>query len=156
MAIAYLMQKTAYVFPIIGGRKVEHLLANLEALEINLSDEHIKSLESEDDFQPGFPTWMIVRPSTYFISMSSDSYISLRRVTEAPLQAFWRLQDALIDRNWNLLSLRLEKSRRVSGMRCQLKTPSSRTSANGKRKLCAFENLRRDPCLVSRPRQVDS
>ncbi|KAF8814288.1 Aldo/keto reductase [Phlegmacium glaucopus] len=36
VAIAYLMQKTPYVFPIIGGRKVEHLLANLEALEIFL------------------------------------------------------------------------------------------------------------------------
>ena len=35
VAIAYVMHKTAYVFPIIGGRKVEHLLANLEALDIS-------------------------------------------------------------------------------------------------------------------------
>ncbi|KAF8895213.1 NADP-dependent oxidoreductase domain-containing protein [Infundibulicybe gibba] len=30
-----------YVFPIIGGRKVEHLLSNVEALDIALTDEHI-------------------------------------------------------------------------------------------------------------------
>ena len=54
------MQKTPYVFPIIGGRKVEHLMANLEALEISLSNEQIKYLESVVPFEPGFPGWMIV------------------------------------------------------------------------------------------------
>lgn len=60
VAIAYLMQKTPYVFPIIGGRKVEHLLANIEALEITLSNDQIKYLESVVQFEPGFPHWMIV------------------------------------------------------------------------------------------------
>jgi aryl-alcohol dehydrogenase-like predicted oxidoreductase len=55
VAIAYLMQKTPYVFPIVGGRKVEHLMANIEALEITLSDEQIKYLESINPFVPGFP-----------------------------------------------------------------------------------------------------
>jgi aryl-alcohol dehydrogenase-like predicted oxidoreductase len=61
VAIAYLLQKTPYVFPIIGGRKVEHLLANLEALEIDLTAEQVKELESVVEFDPGFPTTMIVR-----------------------------------------------------------------------------------------------
>lgn len=60
VAIAYLMHKTPYVFPIIGGRKVEHLLANVEALEISLSTEQIKYLESVVPFNPGFPNSMIV------------------------------------------------------------------------------------------------
>jgi len=60
VAIAYVMQKTPYVFPIIGGRKVEHLQANLEALEIVLSPEHIKYLESIVPFDLGFPAAMIV------------------------------------------------------------------------------------------------
>ncbi|KAF8814304.1 hypothetical protein BYT27DRAFT_7250149 [Phlegmacium glaucopus] len=59
VAIAYLMQKTPYVFPIIGGRKVEHLIANLDALEISLNNDQIKYLESVVPFEPGFPTWMI-------------------------------------------------------------------------------------------------
>lgn len=60
VAIAYVMQKTPYVFPIIGGRKVEHLEANLEALEIALTPEHIKYLESIVPFDPGFPYTLIV------------------------------------------------------------------------------------------------
>ena len=49
------MQKTPYVFPIIGGRKVEHLMNNLEALDICLKDEHIAYIESILPFQRGFP-----------------------------------------------------------------------------------------------------
>jgi len=69
VAIAYLMQKTAYVFPIIGGRKVEHLLANVEALSIVLTDEHIKYIESVVDFDPGFPNTMIVSLSNLFVAL---------------------------------------------------------------------------------------
>ncbi|PAV15806.1 arylalcohol dehydrogenase [Pyrrhoderma noxium] len=54
VAIAYLMQKTTYVFPIIGGRKVEHLMANIEALNIRLSDEQIKFIESVVPFDAEF------------------------------------------------------------------------------------------------------
>ncbi|KAI0649632.1 aryl-alcohol dehydrogenase [Trametes meyenii] len=55
VAIAYVMQKTPYVFPILGGRKPEHLHANIEALDVALSDEHIKHIESASPFEPGFP-----------------------------------------------------------------------------------------------------
>ncbi|KLO07374.1 Aldo/keto reductase [Schizopora paradoxa] len=55
VAIAYVMQKTTHVFPIIGGRKVEHLMANIEGLSIALSDEQIKELEAVIPFSPGFP-----------------------------------------------------------------------------------------------------
>ncbi|KAH6906614.1 aryl-alcohol dehydrogenase [Coprinopsis sp. MPI-PUGE-AT-0042] len=59
IAIAYLMHKTTHVFPIVGGRKVEHLMANLEALEISLTREHIKAIESAVEFDIGFPGWFI-------------------------------------------------------------------------------------------------
>ena len=55
VAIAYVMQKLPYVFPLIGGRKVEQLEANIEALNVALSEEHIKYLESILPFDPGFP-----------------------------------------------------------------------------------------------------
>lgn len=55
VAIAYVMQKTTHVFPIVGGRKVEHLMANIEALSIALSEEQIKELEAVIPFSPGFP-----------------------------------------------------------------------------------------------------
>ncbi|KAF5350897.1 hypothetical protein D9758_010530 [Tetrapyrgos nigripes] len=56
VAIAYVMQKTPYVFPIIGGHRIEQLDQNLEALEITLTPEQIKFLESEaPPFDIGFP-----------------------------------------------------------------------------------------------------
>ncbi|KAL5512625.1 hypothetical protein ACEPAG_3278 [Sanghuangporus baumii] len=59
VAIAYVMQKTPYVFPIIGGRKIEHLMANIEALKFSLSDEQIRYIESILPFDEGFPMYFI-------------------------------------------------------------------------------------------------
>ncbi|KAF9011549.1 Aldo/keto reductase [Hymenopellis radicata] len=59
VAIAYVMQKTSFVFPIIGGRKIEHLKANVQALEIVLSKKHIDYLESIIPFDAGFPASII-------------------------------------------------------------------------------------------------
>ena len=55
------MQKTPYVFPIIGGRKVEHLEDNIEGLNVALSEEHIKYLESVLSFDVGWPHNFVVR-----------------------------------------------------------------------------------------------
>lgn len=55
VAIAWIMQKAPYVFPIIGGRKVEHLHQNLEALSLHLTDEQIKRLDGIVPFNPGWP-----------------------------------------------------------------------------------------------------
>ncbi len=63
VAIAYLQQKVPYVFPIVGGRKVEHLHANLEALEISLTEEQVAYLESIVPWNKGFPY-------NYFVSCS--------------------------------------------------------------------------------------
>ena len=63
VALAYVMQKTPYVFPIVGGRKVEHLMDNIAALEIALSDEQVKYLEEVLPFVRGFPHDMIVSSS---------------------------------------------------------------------------------------------
>jgi len=59
VAIAYVMHKTPYVFPIIGGRKIEHLMDNIKALDISLSDEQIAYIESILPFEIGFPGWFI-------------------------------------------------------------------------------------------------
>jgi len=56
VALAYLLQKTPYVFPIVGGRKVEHMMANIEALKIRLSDEQVKFIEGVLPFDVGFPS----------------------------------------------------------------------------------------------------
>ena len=60
VAIAYMMHKAPFVFPVVGGRKIEHLLQNVEAIELSLSDAQIEYLESVLPFEPGFPHFMIV------------------------------------------------------------------------------------------------
>ena len=60
VAIAYVMQKAPYVFPLVGGRKVEQLYDNIKALSIALTPKQIEYLEGEVPFDPGFPHSLIV------------------------------------------------------------------------------------------------
>jgi aryl-alcohol dehydrogenase-like predicted oxidoreductase len=55
IALAYVRSKTTRVFPLVGGRKVEHLKANIQALSIKLTPEQIEYLESVVPFDIGFP-----------------------------------------------------------------------------------------------------
>ena len=55
VAIAYVMAKAPNVFPIVGGRKVEHLQDNIKALQIKLTRQQIEYLESVKPFDVGFP-----------------------------------------------------------------------------------------------------
>ena len=48
------------MFPIIGGRKIEHLEGNIKALDITLTPAQIEALESVLPFDTGFPSSMIV------------------------------------------------------------------------------------------------
>jgi aryl-alcohol dehydrogenase-like predicted oxidoreductase len=56
IAIAYVRAKAPNVFPIVGGRKVEHLQDNIQALSIKLTTEQIDYLESVRPFDVGFPS----------------------------------------------------------------------------------------------------
>ncbi|KAA6407605.1 MAG: norsolorinic acid reductase [Lasallia pustulata] len=55
VALAYVMQKTPYVCPIVGGRKVDHLKGNIEALSLVLSGKDYEEIEAATDFDVGFP-----------------------------------------------------------------------------------------------------
>ena len=56
IAQAYISAKAPYVFPIVGGRNVDHLKGNIEALNIKLSDGDIKDIEDVVPFDLGFPS----------------------------------------------------------------------------------------------------
>jgi aryl-alcohol dehydrogenase-like predicted oxidoreductase len=56
VALAYVMQKVPYVFPIVGARKVEHLEGSIQGLKVTLSQEEIERIENAVDFEHGFPT----------------------------------------------------------------------------------------------------
>jgi len=59
VAIAHLLHKTPYVFPIVGGRKVEHLKQNIQALDISLSPEQIQRIDNAKPLDLVFPYTMI-------------------------------------------------------------------------------------------------
>ena len=49
------MHKVPHVFPIVGGRKIEHLKGNIEALGLELSDEDMNDIDDAAPFDVGFP-----------------------------------------------------------------------------------------------------
>lgn len=55
IALAYVLHRAPYVFPICGGRSVEHLKGNIEALGLELSADDIAEIETGYDFDVGFP-----------------------------------------------------------------------------------------------------
>ncbi|PPJ50938.1 hypothetical protein CBER1_06513 [Cercospora berteroae] len=55
VALAYVMHKAPYVFPIVGGRKVEHLKGNIEGLAVELTQEEVDAIEDAEPFDVGFP-----------------------------------------------------------------------------------------------------
>ncbi|CAD6574347.1 MAG: hypothetical protein ASARMPREDX12_006561 [Alectoria sarmentosa] len=55
IALAYVRHKSPYVFPIVGGRKIAHLKANIEALGVELSDDEMDEIDAAAPFEHGFP-----------------------------------------------------------------------------------------------------
>ncbi|KIM78527.1 hypothetical protein PILCRDRAFT_592375 [Piloderma croceum F 1598] len=83
VAIAYVLQKTPYVFPIIGGRKVEHMLANVEALSISLTPEQISFIENVIPFNTGFPHTIIGDGTATILAFSSTAQFDKWPVQQA-------------------------------------------------------------------------
>ncbi|KAJ7620415.1 Aldo/keto reductase [Roridomyces roridus] len=82
VAIAYVMQKVPYCFPIISGRKVEYLLSNLEALDISLSPEQMTYLESVTPLDPGFPSNFIGDGTTHNFLLKSAANLEKKLLLE--------------------------------------------------------------------------
>ncbi len=55
LAMAYVMHQSPNVYPIVGGRKIEHLKGNIEALSLRLTDEELQEIEGAYGWGPGFP-----------------------------------------------------------------------------------------------------
>lgn len=55
VALAYILQKAPYVFPLVGCRTLEHLKGNVDALNVALSEQDIGKIEDGYKVDPGFP-----------------------------------------------------------------------------------------------------
>lgn len=97
VALAYVTQKTPYVFPIVGGRTIEHLKHNIEALTLQLTEEDIEEIESAYPFDFGFPhnmMWGGKAPGAsqqkiwLLESAAHYEYVSEPKVSFAPIQYY--------------------------------------------------------------------
>ncbi|KAJ5105982.1 NADP-dependent oxidoreductase domain-containing protein [Penicillium alfredii] len=55
VALAYVMQKTPYVFPIVGARKVSHIDGSIAGLSVTLTEDEVGQVEKAYPFDHGFP-----------------------------------------------------------------------------------------------------
>lgn len=56
IALAYILQKAPYVFPIVGVRTVDHLTGNLGAIKVHLTTAEMDQIDQASSFEHGFPT----------------------------------------------------------------------------------------------------
>lgn len=59
VAIAYVMHKAPYVFPILGTRSLKQMQLNIAALELSLTKEEIEDIDGAVPFDRGWPySWL--------------------------------------------------------------------------------------------------
>lgn len=63
VALAWLLTRPGMAAPLIGARTAQQLDANLTALEVELSPEHLRRLDAVSAVPMGFPHDFLVRPS---------------------------------------------------------------------------------------------
>lgn len=82
VALAYVMSQAPNVFPIVGGRKVEHLMDNIQSLKIKLTEKQIEKLHAVCPQTPEFPHNFVGKdphnggqPSFLMASIAKMSYV---------------------------------------------------------------------------------
>ncbi|KXH42379.1 hypothetical protein CSAL01_11507 [Colletotrichum salicis] len=55
VAVAYVMHKAPFVFPIVGGGKLGRIKNNIKELGLALTEEDIREIEGSHELDPGFP-----------------------------------------------------------------------------------------------------
>ncbi len=56
VAIAWIRSRSRALHPILGARRLDQLLENLAALNVELSADLVARLDAATNFDPGFPT----------------------------------------------------------------------------------------------------
>jgi hypothetical protein len=77
IALAYVMHKAPFTYPIVGGRKVSHLKDNIAALALKLSPDEIKEIDAGYAFEIGFPH-NLLNPSNNMVLGPQDCLFNQR------------------------------------------------------------------------------
>jgi aryl-alcohol dehydrogenase-like predicted oxidoreductase len=89
VAVRWMMQHQPQVIPIIGARSVEQLEANMRCLEMELSEEQLKRLNSVSEIDWGSPTtFMRSEPGRDFMWGGARS---VPDTTPSPTRPWWEL-----------------------------------------------------------------
>ncbi|HTW10196.1 MAG TPA: aldo/keto reductase, partial [Acidimicrobiales bacterium] len=72
VAIRWTMQRAPFVPPIIGARRLEQLVDNLGAAEVELPEELVRRLDKVAPFEPGFPTTFIEQNSSWVLGAGAE------------------------------------------------------------------------------------
>lgn len=103
IALAYVMHKAPYVFPIVGGRKVDHLKGNIEALGIELTEEEINEIDDSEPFDVGFPQSFLFGGKPYRRNFTSNDIALVTANT--PLESVPKTQPIPPKQGLNKLTL---------------------------------------------------
>jgi len=76
VALAYVMHTSPDVYPIVGGRNVEHLKGSTEALKLRLTDEEMSRIQGAYDFNLGFPLTMLFPGQKSVQYTAADNFIT--------------------------------------------------------------------------------
>jgi len=74
VALAYVMHKSPYVFPIIGGRMISHLESNIRALGLSLTEEEIGEIDGAYGFEMGFPHQFLNKENTAIMGPKDNNF----------------------------------------------------------------------------------
>ncbi|CAI9636900.1 unnamed protein product [Alternaria burnsii] len=77
VALAYVMHKSPYVFPIVGGRKISHLEGNIQALGLGLTPEEIQQIDAAYGFDMGFPHSFLNPANTAIVGPENNRYANI-------------------------------------------------------------------------------
>ena len=64
VALAWILTKPGITSIIIGAKREEQLIDNIECTKLELGDEELKELETVSALQPEYPAWMVNRQMT--------------------------------------------------------------------------------------------
>ena len=84
VALAYVMQKAPYVYPIVGGRTVEHLQENIAALTLRLSRMDIQDIERVYEFDMGFPNTYIFQGADKEAHPRNSTFLNMAATFDFP------------------------------------------------------------------------
>ncbi|KAL3476595.1 NADP-dependent oxidoreductase domain-containing protein [Aspergillus californicus] len=76
VALSYILHKTPYVFPIIGVRTVEQLMANIEALGVELSKGDMDEIDMAVPFDAGYPHTFLLGEGYNLDKTGSDVWLA--------------------------------------------------------------------------------